>query len=33
MRVAWIRRYENFRVNGTIQIPHMYLLSASHKRR
>jgi SAM-dependent methyltransferase len=31
-RAAWIRRYENFRVNGTIQIPHMYLLSVGHKR-
>jgi SAM-dependent methyltransferase len=31
-RAAWIRRYEAFRVNGTIQIPHMYLVSAGHKR-
>ena len=31
-RAAWIRRYENFRVDGTILIPHMYLLSAGHKR-
>jgi SAM-dependent methyltransferase len=32
VRSAWIRRYENYRVNGTIQIPHMYLLSTGHKR-
>jgi len=33
VRASWIRRYENFRVNGTIQMPQMYLLSSGHKRR
>jgi SAM-dependent methyltransferase len=31
-RAAWIRRYENFRVDGVIRIPHMYLLITGHRR-
>jgi SAM-dependent methyltransferase len=31
VRAAWIRRYENFRINDTIHIPQMYLLSTGHK--
>jgi hypothetical protein len=26
-RAAWIRRYENFRIDDGIHIPHMYLLT------
>jgi hypothetical protein len=33
VRAAWIRRYENFRINDTIHVPQMYLLSVGHKRR
>jgi hypothetical protein len=32
-RSAWIRRYESFRINGTIHVPQMYLLSIGHKQR
>ncbi len=32
-RAAWIRRYENFRINDTIHVPQMYLLSTGHKQR
>jgi SAM-dependent methyltransferase len=32
IRAAWIRRYENFRVDGVIRIPHMYLLITGDKR-
>jgi SAM-dependent methyltransferase len=31
-RAAWIRRYESFRVDGVIRIPHMYLLITGDKR-
>jgi hypothetical protein len=31
-RAAWIRRYENFRIDDTIHIPQMYLLSVGYKR-
>ena len=31
VRAAWIRRYENFRIDATIHIPQMYLLSVGHK--
>jgi hypothetical protein len=30
-RAAWITRYENFRINNTIRIPHMYLLTTGIK--
>lgn len=30
-RTAWIRRYENFRINDTIHVPQMYLLSVGHR--
>jgi SAM-dependent methyltransferase len=33
VRASWIRRYENFRINDTIQMPQMYLLSSGSKRR
>ena len=33
VRAAWIRRYENFRIDDTIHVPQMYLLSVGHKQR
>jgi SAM-dependent methyltransferase len=32
-RAAWIRRYETFRLGGTIHVPQMYVLHVGHKRR